>query len=131
MLLRSVWWATLGLLVSMTGLAEPCPPYSIGLHHQHQSLISIARSEILNTDDPSSIEVAKSEAKIKAKSQLVKESGAKGRVGILHGASDISTCQSGEFIYASIKLTQVGHAQASHLRDEIAGSIESQPTPLP
>lgn len=131
MLFRFVWWATFGLLVPMTGLAESCPPYSIGLHHQHQSLISVARSEILNIDDPSSIEIAKSEAKIKAKSQLVKEIAPKKRAGTLNGVSDIATCQSDEFIYASIKLMQTSHVQASYLSDEIAKSIESQPTPLP
>ena len=124
MLLRPLWWATFALLLPMNGFAAPCPLYSTGLHHQHQSLISIARSEILNKDDPSSVEVAKSEAKIKAKSQLAKERGF-----TVHGVFEISTCQSGEFVYASIKLTPASQIKAGQLSDEIARSIESQPTP--
>lgn len=129
MLSRTLCLATFTLLMPITGLSASCPPYPCGVHPQHSSFISVARSEILNIEDATSIEVARSEAKIKAKSQLVKESAANQRAGTIRGVFDISICQSGEFIYASIKLTPASQMQASHLSDEVARSIESQPTP--
>ena len=129
MLSRSLWWATFTLIAPMTSLAASCPPYPIGVHPQHSSFISVARSEILNIEDATSIEVARSEAKIKARKQLVKEKLLQQQSIIIHGALDTSICQSDEFIYAVVKLSRTTHSQAKKISDGIAQSIESQATP--
>ncbi|MFM1911520.1 MAG: hypothetical protein RJB18_911 [Pseudomonadota bacterium] len=126
---RSLWWATFTLIAPMTSLAASCPPYPIGVHPQQSSFISVARSEILNIEDATSIEVARSEAKIKARNQLVKKKLLPEQSTIIHGALDTSICQSGEFIYAIVKISPATHKQAKKISDEIAQSIESQPTP--
>ena len=129
MLARSLWWATLTLIAPTTGFAASCPSYPSGVYPQDSSFISVARSEILNIEDATSIEVARSEAKIKARNQLVKKKLLPEQSTIIHGALDTSICQSGEFIYAMVKFSPATHKQAKKISDGIAQSIESQPTP--
>jgi hypothetical protein len=124
--LKTLWWAALALIAPVKGLAADCPPYSVGVHQHQNVLISVASAEILNIEDPASVDIAKAEAKIRARKQLTKE-----KSTIIQGAVDISTCQIGEFIYASVTMTKATREQASRLTNEMTRSIENQPTPKP
>ena len=121
--MKALWWAALVLMMPVRVMAEACPPYSIGVHQQKNVSISVARSEILDLEEPASIAIAKSESKIKARKQLTKQKSA-----TIHGAVDISTCQADEFIYASVTQSNTTRQQANNITSDVAKSVESQPT---
>lgn len=128
--------ALVGTLVSLTSSAEDttCPSYPVGVHEiitgNSKQHISVAKVTPYS-DDEGSYLLAQSEARLEARSALMKFLEPQVKNTRFSGLVDVSTCRSNGELYATIKLDEGNLIRAIKMQQLLQDSFDKNPTPAP
>ena len=123
------------LCVAEFAWSESCSDQAMGVHESRTTngvvYVSVAKAIALSELD-GSIDLARAEARILAKRQLIVRINASlGYIKNISGAIDISTCVVGQTVFSKIVVSESSMRQANKLHDAINSSLVITPTPKP
>jgi len=121
--------------VSLASFARDttCPPLPVGVHEEvvgnSKQYVAVAKVTPLN-DDEGSYLLAESEARLEARSALMKHLEPKVKNTRFSGVVDVSTCRADGDLYATIKLSEDNLMRVMRMQKLLKDSFDRNPTPI-
>ena len=132
---RTIASALVTSLVSLASFAEDttCPSHPVGVHEiitgNSKQYVAVAKVTPYS-DDEGSYLLAQSEARLEARSALMKFLEPQVKNTRFSGLVDVSTCRSNGELYATIILNEANLLRAIKMQQLMQRSIDKYPTPV-